>query len=208
FGLQAHRYPREQRRHFRAEQADLGISGEGLEPGDRDQPYRAVSLLPRRRAVDDQTEIWTDRECCVGRGKRRQPERPRLFRLEGRTDRAHEIARQGACAIRYRRELCDACGGKSRATVLSRSRRSPRPSPSPPHPIARSQPARCSIFRAAAQLTERTHEKKNRGEAARAPRGGRFARAARRYRADVLRACLLLHARYHRKMAEWPYPYP
>ena len=175
-GARPHRHPGQQCRHRRPEREDLGISARrrGREVM-RGQPRRPVPLLPRRRAADDRAELRPHRQHRLDRRQGRQPERAGLFGLEGRRDRADQIARQGARRLRHRGQLHHAGGGqdrdlrpddassisttccrRSRAAASSRSRRSRRWSRSAPRPTARSPPARCSTFPAAGRPIDRS----------------------------------------------------
>ena len=105
----------------------------------------------------------------------RQPERAGLFGVKGGRHRADQIARQGTRVLRHIGQLYHARGCKdgdlrpddagayrfhavkNPARPLRRpSKRLPRSSPSAPRRIARSPPARCSIFPADGRHIERS----------------------------------------------------
>ena len=85
--------------------------------GDVDQSRRPVPLLPRDRARHDRAELRPHRQHRLDRRQGRQPERAGLFGVEGRRDRADQVARQGT-----RRPTT------SRSTASRRRRRRPRSS--------------------------------------------------------------------------------
>ena len=100
-----HRHPGQQRRHRRAEPADLGVSAGGLGAGDGGQPRQACSCAAARGAADDRAELRPHRQHRLDRRQGGQPERGRLFGVEGRRHRADQVARQGAGGPRHRGQL-------------------------------------------------------------------------------------------------------
>ena len=196
-GVRPHRHPGQQRRHRRAQRQDLGVRPGGLGRGDAGQSRQPVLLLPRHRAADDRAELRPHRQHRLDRRQGGQSERAGLFGVEGRRDRADQIARQGARELRHRGQLRHAgrgadrdlrpddasststtCCRKSRAAASSRSTRSPRWWRSAPRPTARSPPARCSTFPAGGRPIDRSRAR------ATPP-------AADRHRADVRRGAVL-----------------
>ena len=156
-----------------------------------------VNLTARSSAAARSCRTWSKaelrphRQHRLGRRQGRQSQRPAYSAVEGRRDRAHQVARQGARADRRARQLRDAGGGEdgdlrpddaaahrlhavedSDGPLRRRSTRSPRWSAGSPPRIARSRPARCSTSRAAARPTDDPEE------TARAAQPGSAARTA------------------------------
>ena len=140
---------------------DVNLHGAFLIAAARSCRHAAAQLRPHRQHRLD-------------RGQGGQPQRLRLLRLEGRRDRAHQVARQGARDDGVLRELRHAGRGRrprssTRSTrqhidfMLSkipmgrfgRSTRSRRWSAGSRRRSARSRPARSSTSPAAGRRTER-----------------------------------------------------
>ena len=117
-GARPHRHPGQQRRHRRAERARPGsIRSDEWAQVMRVNLDGQFYLLPRRRAADDRAELRPHRQHRLDRRQGGQSERVGLFGVEGRRDRADQIARQGARAATT-----------SRSTASRRPRRGPRSS--------------------------------------------------------------------------------
>ena len=102
----AHRHPRQQCRDRRRATCRLGLSGRRMGARARDQPHRHVQLLPARwRRTMIVAELRPHRQHRLDRRQGRQPERLRLFGLQGRRHRADQVARQGARRLRHLRQL-------------------------------------------------------------------------------------------------------
>src|SRR4051812_17417914 len=78
------------------------------------QPDKPVPVLPRRCAAHGESRLRAHREHRFHRRQGRQSERRGVFGLQGRRHLLHQIAWQGARAIRRAGELRDPGGGKDR----------------------------------------------------------------------------------------------
>ena len=91
------RHSRQQCRHRRGEYDPRGLSCRRMAARSRDRPRRRFPLPEGGDAADDRPRLWADRQCRLDRRQGGQPQCLRLFRGQGRRDRADEVARQGAC---------------------------------------------------------------------------------------------------------------
>ena len=94
-GVRQDRHPRQQCRHRRHQQDGVGNRPRGMAQGAAHQSRRALHLLQGDRARDGQAELRPHRQHRLDRRQGRQPQRRALFGVEGRPDRADQIARQG-----------------------------------------------------------------------------------------------------------------
>ena len=83
-----------------------------LAAGDRCQRQRPVLLQPRGGAAHGAQRLRPHRQHRLRRREGRQPECVGLQRVEGRSDRADQVARQGAGKDRDPRQLRHAGGGR------------------------------------------------------------------------------------------------
>ena len=75
--------------------ADLGVSGRGLGQGDRRQPEGRLLLQPRRRAVHAAQRYGRIVNIASIAGKEGNPNASAYSRVQGRRDRADQVAGQG-----------------------------------------------------------------------------------------------------------------
>ncbi len=144
------------------------------------QSRRPLHLLQGGGAGDARAEIRPHRQHRLDRRQGRQPQRRALLGLEGRPDRADQVARQGTRAARHPRQRGDAGSGEDRDLrpddAAAHRLHAVEDSEGPLCPgrrtrdrwwrgwrrrIARSRPARCSTFPAAGR---RTSQSEGRGD--------------------------------------------
>ena len=111
-GARGHRRARVLRGHHRTERRRLAsIPVRAWKQRVRRQRARAVPVQPRRRAAHAEARLRPHRQHRVGRRQGRQPECVGVQRVEGRGDRTHQVARQGARQDQHPRQLRHARGG-------------------------------------------------------------------------------------------------
>ncbi len=164
------RHSGQQCRHCRHQQDGMGNRSRRMAQGAAHQPRRALHLLQGDRARDAQPKIRPHRQHRLDRRQGRQRQCGALFRVQGRRDRADQVARQGTRRSRHRRQCGDPCRGQDRdlrpadASSISTSccrrfrrgvsfwyRNWRRWWRGWPRRTARSPPARCSTFPAGAR---------------------------------------------------------
>ena len=94
-GARQDRHSGQQCRHRRHQQDGMGNRPRRMAQGVAHQSRRALYLLQGDRALDGQAEIRPHRQHRLDRRQGRQPQRGALLGVQGRPDRADEIARQG-----------------------------------------------------------------------------------------------------------------
>ena len=99
------RRPGQQRRHRRPQRQHLGVSAAGVHGRRPHRPRRHLLRLPRRRAAHDRPELRPHRQPRLGRRQGGQSRRPGLLLDQGRRDRPHQVAGQGARPVRHRGQL-------------------------------------------------------------------------------------------------------